>query len=91
MQVSVHVHSAQESGHISKLESILHPKTGEVSKQRPRAVAKGQTALVEITLTRPICVEVFADYKALGRVALRDAGHTVAVGLVMSLLSNSCD
>ncbi len=88
-QVSVHVHSAQESGQISGLLSILNPKTGEVAKQRPRAVAKGQTAMVEVSLARPLCVELYTDYKALGRIALRDAGHTIAVGIVVSLFDAS--
>lgn len=41
-----------------------------------------QTATVEVTPVRPLPLEVFADLKALGRIALREAGRTVAVGIV---------
>jgi elongation factor 1 alpha-like protein len=44
-----------------------------------------QTALVEVTPVRPLPLEVFADVKALGRVALREAGRTVAVGVVTGI------
>lgn len=44
-----------------------------------------QTALVEATPVRPLPLEVFADLKALGRVALREAGRTVAVGIVTQI------
>lgn len=84
-QVSIHVHTAQESGQISQLISVLNPKTGEVTRARPRAIVKGQTAVVEITVARPVCVEQYTDYRALGRIALRDGGHTIAVGIIVSL------
>ncbi|EIE22483.1 hypothetical protein COCSUDRAFT_47906 [Coccomyxa subellipsoidea C-169] len=87
-QVSVHVHTAQESGQISRLVSVLNPKTGEVTKARPRALTKGQTAVVEISVARPMCVELYTDYRALGRIALRDGGHTIAVGIIVSLLDS---
>ncbi|BDA43503.1 HBS1-like protein [Coccomyxa sp. Obi] len=84
-QVSIHVHTAQESGQISRLISVLNPKTGEVTKARPRAIVKGQTAVVEISVARPMCVEQYTDYRALGRIALRDGGHTIAVGIIVLL------
>lgn len=83
--MSVHVHAAQEAGQISRLVSVLHSKTGEVAKARPRALGKGQTAVVEVSLARPMCCECYSDYRALGRIALRDGGHTIAVGIIMSL------
>ena len=40
------------------------------------------TAVVEITLSRPQCVELYKDYKDLGRFMLRSEGHTIAAGIV---------
>jgi elongation factor 1 alpha-like protein len=54
-----------------------------VQRQRPRCLLAGQAAVVEVTPTRPLCLERYADYRALGRVALRDCGRTVAVGIVV--------
>lgn len=34
---------------------------------------------------RPLCLEAYSDYKALGRVTLRDGGVTLAVGVVTSV------
>jgi hypothetical protein len=46
-----------------------------------------QTSLVEVTLARPLALEEFSDYKALGRLALRESGRTVAVGIVTRVLA----
>ena len=89
LQVSVHVHAAHEAGRLSRLISLLHPKSGQVMRARPRALAKGATALVEVSLNRPLCMEVYGDFRALGRIALRDAGRTLAVGVVTALLEEA--
>ncbi|EFN56452.1 hypothetical protein CHLNCDRAFT_35207 [Chlorella variabilis] len=81
-QVTIHAHTARESGHISGLVSLLNGKTGEVQRARPRCLLKGQSAVVEVTPARPLCLECYSDYRALGRVALRDGGRTIAVGVV---------
>lgn len=80
-----HPPAARESGHISGLLSLLNAKTGEVQRARPRCLLKGQSAVVEVTPARPLCVEEYAEYRALGRVALRDGGRTVAVGIISGL------
>ena len=86
-QVTIHVHAAQEAGHITALTSLLDPKSGLVAKQRPRALLKGQSALVEVTPVQAICVELYSDFRALGRIVLRDGGQTLAVGIVTALTS----
>jgi elongation factor 1 alpha-like protein len=57
-----------------------------VQRARPRCLLKGQAAVVEVSPTRPLCLESYADYRALGRVALRDGGRTIAVGVVTRVL-----
>jgi translation elongation factor EF-1alpha len=52
---------------------------------RARCCAALQTALIEVTPVRPMPLEKFADVKALGRIALREAGRTVAVGVVTGI------
>ena len=47
-----------------------------------RCLVKNSSAVVEIEVERPICVELYRDYKDLGRVMLRSGGHTIAAGLV---------
>ncbi|KAL4857598.1 HBS1-like protein [Chlorella vulgaris] len=84
-QVTIHAHTARESGRISGLVSLLNAKTLEVQRSRPRCLLKGQVADVEVTPSRPMCLEASTDYKALGRVALRDCGRTIAVGKITRL------
>lgn len=50
---------------------------------------QGQTGVVEITASRAVPLELYADYRALGRVALRDGGRTIAIGVVTELLQCS--
>ena len=86
MQVTLHAHASQESGHVSHLISLLDSKTFAVSKNKPRCLLKGQSAMVEISLSRTICLETYKNSRALGRIALRDSGRTIAVGTVTELL-----
>ena len=79
------MHAATEAAQISRLISVLNPKTGEVLKARPRALTKGQTAVLEVTLNRQLCLELYTGYRALGRIAIRDGGRTIAVGVVTGL------
>ncbi len=34
-----------------------------------------------------VCIEEYADFRGLGRVALRDGGKTIAVGIIVHILS----
>ncbi len=51
-----------------------------------RCLLKGQSGVVVVQLERAMCLEEFQDVKPLGRVALRDGGKTLAVGVVTRLL-----
>lgn len=51
--------------------------------------AQGQTGVVEISCSRALPLELYSDYRALGRLALRDGGRTIAVGVVTQLLTFS--
>lgn len=55
---------------------------------KPRCLTRGQTALVEVTVAggRGLALEEYGTYRALGRVALREGGRTLAVGVVTQLL-----
>ncbi|PNW73613.1 hypothetical protein CHLRE_13g565750v5 [Chlamydomonas reinhardtii] len=84
--VTLHAHVAREEGHLSALVALLDPRTGEEVKARPRCLTRGQSALVEVTSSRGLVLEEYAHYRALGRVALREGGRTLAVGVVTQLL-----
>ncbi|KAF8073115.1 RFC3 [Scenedesmus sp. PABB004] len=83
--VTIHAHTAREAGVISSLLGLCDAKSGAARARKPRCLLGGQTALVEVTPVRPLPLELFADVKALGRVALREGGRTVAVGVVTGI------
>lgn len=45
-------------------------------------VERAQITTPNTHACRPLCLEDYSDLRALGRVALRDGGRTVAVGIV---------
>jgi len=83
--VTLHSHAARNTGTISKLVSIVDPKSGQVMKEKPRCLLKGQGAVIDITPNIPMPVESFDSCSALGRIALRDGGRTVAVGTILKV------
>lgn len=55
-------------------------------KKNPRAIPKNSTAIVEIKTERPICLEVFAKSKELGRLVLRRGAESVGAGIILEIL-----
>ena len=61
----------------------------KINVSHSRCLTKNSNAVIEIELSRPICIELYKDYKDLGRFMLRYSGSTIAAGLVteVSVLS----
>ena len=53
-----------------------------VMKLSFRCLTKNSNAEVVIQTYRPVCVELYKDYKDLGRFMLRYSGETIAAGVV---------
>ncbi|KAI9144006.1 P-loop containing nucleoside triphosphate hydrolase protein [Paraphysoderma sedebokerense] len=85
--VIFHHGSLTETANITKLIATLNKSTGEVLKKNPRCITKQSTAIVEIKLSRPICLELYQTSKELGRFMLRKGGETVAAGIVTEILN----
>lgn len=86
VQVELHLCGMCEAASISKLVELKSARAGDERKKRPRRLQKGDLAVIEVTVARPICIELASDVKFLGRFALRCHGRTVAAGLVTELL-----
>eukprot|EP01117_Protostelium_nocturnum_P004801 TRINITY_DN1741_c0_g1_i4.p1 TRINITY_DN1741_c0_g1~~TRINITY_DN1741_c0_g1_i4.p1 ORF type:complete len:529 (+),score=181.78 TRINITY_DN1741_c0_g1_i4:472-2058(+) len=82
----MHYTSQNEAAVITHLISILDKSSGEVKKKTPRALGEHMTAVVEIKLYKPLCLELYADYKQLGRFTLRENGKTFAAGIITEIL-----
>ncbi|XP_032999723.1 HBS1-like protein isoform X3 [Lacerta agilis] len=80
--VLLHFQTVSEPATIRRLLSVLHKSTGEVTKKKPKCLTKGQNALVELQTQRPVALELYKDFKELGRFMLRYSGSTIAAGVV---------
>ncbi len=80
-----HIHTAQFAGKIIELLEKKDPKTGQTAQAKPDFIKTGDIAIVKIQPLKPVVIEKFADFPALGRFALRDMGQTVAAGVVLSV------
>ncbi|XP_030838793.1 HBS1-like protein isoform X2 [Strongylocentrotus purpuratus] len=83
--VLVHYQSVSEPAVIKKLVSVLHKSTGEVVQKKPKCLTKQMNAIIELETSRPVCLELYKDYKELGRFMLRYGGSTIAAGVVTEL------
>uniref|UniRef100_A0A8C5UME0 HBS1 like translational GTPase n=1 Tax=Microcebus murinus TaxID=30608 RepID=A0A8C5UME0_MICMU len=84
--VLLHYQTVSEPAVIKRLISVLNKSTGEVTKKKPKLLTKGQNALVELQTQRPIALELYKDFKELGRFMLRYSGSTIAAGVVTEVL-----
>ncbi|XP_053202131.1 protein HBS1-like [Panonychus citri] len=82
-QVVLHCKNLQKQATISKLISLLDKSTGQVTKTKPRCLSANSSGIVEIETSKPISIELYSEYKDLGRITLRYRGATVAAGLVI--------
>ncbi|XP_021105202.1 HBS1-like protein isoform X2 [Heterocephalus glaber] len=83
--VLLHYQTVSEPAVIKRLISVLNKSTGEVTKKKPKLLTKGQNALVELQTQRPVALELYKDFKELGRFMLRYSGSTIAAGVVMEI------
>ena len=84
-QVVFHMQSLDVPAVLKKLIATT-TRSGEIKKERPRALTKGTTAIVEVLLSDKVCMEPYSDCRSMGRFVLRRAGDTVAIGIIEELL-----
>ncbi|XP_063089045.1 HBS1-like protein isoform X3 [Cavia porcellus] len=83
--VLLHYQTVSEPAVIKRLISVLSKSSGEVTKKKPKLLTKGQNALVELQTQRPVALELYKDFKELGRFMLRYSGSTIAAGVVTEI------
>ncbi|XP_051880223.1 HBS1-like protein isoform X2 [Pristis pectinata] len=83
--VLLHYQTLSEPCTIRRLVSVLHKSSGEVLKKKPKCLTKGQNALIELQAQRPVSLELYKDFKELGRFMLRYGGSTIAAGVVTEI------
>ncbi len=79
----VHAHTAQIACRFVQIETKMNPATGEVLQSNPDFLKKNEAGLVLMSPIKKFPLEKYKDFPQLGRVAVRDMGRTVCVGVVL--------
>ncbi|MFX1490275.1 MAG: EF-Tu/IF-2/RF-3 family GTPase, partial [Promethearchaeota archaeon] len=81
----VHAHTAQVAARFASLVKKLDQKTGSVIEDNPKFLKRNESAIVELSPIKKMCLEKYNDIPEMGRFAVRDMGRTVAVGIVKDI------
>jgi len=82
----VDCHTAHIACKFDTIHEKIDRRSGKTLEENPEKVKSGDSALVEMKPSKPMCVEAFSDYSPLGRFAVRDMRQTVAVGVIKSVV-----
>merc|ERR1712193_589669 len=68
--------------HTAHIASKIDRRTGKELEAGPKFIKSGDSCIVKMIPSKPMCVEAFSQYAPLGRFAVRDMKQTVAVGVI---------
>jgi len=78
-------HTSHIACKLDKFIAKLNARTFKVEVENPTEAVRGECILTVIVPTKPLTVETFEQYPALGRFAVRDMKRTVAVGVIVDV------
>ena len=78
-------HTCHIACRFSELVEKVDRRNGKKLEDSPKLLKAGDAAIVKMIPLKPMCVESFSEYAPLGRFAVRDMRHTVAVGIIKSV------
>ncbi|MCF2139630.1 MAG: translation elongation factor EF-1 subunit alpha [Candidatus Lokiarchaeota archaeon] len=81
----IHSHTAQIACKFVELSKKLDGKTGQVLEDNPQFIKKGDAAIVKLQPIKKFPLEKYKDFPEIGRIAVRDMGRTVSVGVVLNI------
>ena len=81
----VHVHTASVACRITEIIAKLDPRTGKEVEKNPQFLKQGDAAIVKFKPIKPLVIEKYSDFPALGRFAMRDMGKTIGIGQVIDV------
>ena len=79
-------HTSHLACKFDKFLAKLNARTFKTEVENPTEAVRGECILVQVKPTKPLCVETFEQYPALGRFAVRDMKRTVAVGVITEVV-----
>ena len=75
-------HTAHIACKFAEIQSKVDRRTGKATEEEPKSVKNGDSAIILLKPSKPMCCESFVEYPPLGRFAVRDMKRTVAVGVI---------
>jgi len=78
-------HTAHIACKFGELLTKIDRRTGKSLEDNPKFVKSGDSCMVKMVPSKPMCVESFQMYPPLGRFAVRDMKQTVAVGVIKAV------
>ncbi|XP_033761929.1 elongation factor 1-alpha-like [Pecten maximus] len=78
-------HTAHIACKFAEITEKIDRRSAKVLEENPKFVKSGDSCIVEMIPSKPMCVESFSAYAPLGRFAVRDMKQTVAVGVIKSV------
>jgi elongation factor 1-alpha len=75
-------HTAHIACKFQELIEKIDRRSGKTGEKDPKNIKSGDSAIVKLIPSKPMCVETYAEYPPLGRFAVRDMRQTVAVGVI---------
>ena len=75
-------HTSHIACKFAEIQSKIDRRTGKSMEEEPKFIKTGDSALILLKPSKPMCVETFTEYPPLGRFAVRDMKQTVAVGVI---------
>lgn len=79
-------HTAHIACKFHEIKEKIDRRTGKATEEEPKFIKNGDSAIVIMKPTKPMCCETFTEYPPLGRFAVRDMKQTVAVGVIKATL-----
>merc|ERR1739845_282664 len=78
-------HTAHIACKFSEIKEKVDRRTGKSTEANPKFIKSGDSAIVTLIPSKPMCVEAFSEFPPLGRFAVRDMRQTVAVGVIKAI------
>jgi elongation factor 1-alpha len=78
-------HTAHIACKFAELKEKIDRRTNKKMEDNPKMIKMGDSAIVKMLPSKPMCVESYSEYPPLGRFAVRDMRQTVAVGVIKSV------
>ncbi|XP_075878271.1 elongation factor 1-alpha-like isoform X2 [Nelusetta ayraudi] len=84
-------HTAHIACKFAEIEQKLDRRTGKKLEDNPKCIKSGDAAIVVLIPSKPMVVEPFTEFPALGRFAVRDMRQTVGVGVIKGVTKQKED